>query len=189
LLRRSCSILREEERDRLGGVHRPDDLVGVKSSRDNIPGRDPTRQPSALERSDNRIGHDGVLQRIAYKHGGSAGTSTQELQRSGRGASGFSPAAAFGPIDRPALPDRHGRRCSAGWQPVRTSGRATASFRRRVRFSSGAVADRPSAWRPRLRVGEASFEPRRRRFNIDDGKWHPCGSAPTVRVGKTTVLA
>jgi hypothetical protein len=110
--------LGENQYDDLGFVDRPNDLVGVKGTRDNIPGRDPALQARALERADNGIGDGRVLRGVADEYVGSARLSTQVFRRSRRGASGFFPAAAFRHIKHPLMPVRHGRGCSVGWQPA-----------------------------------------------------------------------
>jgi hypothetical protein len=67
---RGDRLLGENQYDDLGFVDRSNDLVCVKSTRDNISGRDPALQPRALERPDNGIGDGGVLRGIAYEYVG-----------------------------------------------------------------------------------------------------------------------
>jgi hypothetical protein len=103
-MRRDDRLFGENQDDDLGFIDRPNDLVGVEGSRDNIPGRDPALQPSALERPDNGIGDGNVLRGMADEYIGGARLSTQGSRRCRRGASGFFPATAFGHLERPSLP-------------------------------------------------------------------------------------
>ncbi|HXP66064.1 MAG TPA: hypothetical protein VN815_11355, partial [Steroidobacteraceae bacterium] len=58
-------ILRQDEHDCLGGIDGMNDLVGIERAGRHVPRRDPTCDPTVLERLDDGSGHGSVLRSIA----------------------------------------------------------------------------------------------------------------------------